>query len=62
MTKIDLIVMIGYFVGLIIIGLVSSRKNVSNAEDYLVAGRSLNLPMFIAVVAAVAEPVTACFI
>lgn len=54
MTKIDLIVMIGYFVGLIIIGLVSSRKNVSNAEDYLVAGRSLNLPMFIAVVAAVA--------
>lgn len=53
-STIDIIVIIGYFLMLIAIGYFCSRNKVSGAEDYLVAGRDLNLPMFVAVVAAVA--------
>ncbi len=51
-STIDFTIIILYFVGLLSVGFIASRK-AKTKEDYLVAGRSLPLPMFTACMAAV---------
>lgn len=54
LQTIDYAIMIVYIIVLVLVGLSAFRAKQENAEDYLVAGRSLNLPMLVAVVATVA--------
>jgi SSS family solute:Na+ symporter len=42
----DKLIIAGYFISVLIIGLLSSRKSAS-ASDFLLAGRSLTLPVFV---------------
>ncbi len=51
-STVDYIIIVIYFVGLLGVGFIASRK-AKTKEDYLVAGRSLPLPMFTACMAAV---------
>ncbi|MEE0772436.1 MAG: hypothetical protein UIJ87_04565 [Anaerovoracaceae bacterium] len=51
-TILDIIIIIAYFVLVIGVGIFASRKSKSK-EDFLVAGRSLPLPMFTAAMSAV---------
>lgn len=51
-TSVDYIIIILYFVVLVTVGFIASKRSKSKA-DYLVAGRSLPLPMFTAAMAAV---------
>lgn len=46
LSTIDLLIIGGYFVAILIIGLTSSRKK-QDAVEYLLAGRSLTLPIFV---------------
>ena len=43
----DKIVICGYFVAVLVIGFLTGRKSKSTAADYLLAGRSLTLPVFV---------------
>ena len=52
LSTIDIAVILFYFVIVIAIGLIVSRK-AKTAQEYLVAGRSLKMPMFVATMAAV---------
>lgn len=52
LSLIDYIIIVLYFVGLLSVGFIASRK-AKTKEDYLVAGRSLPLPLFTACMAAV---------
>ncbi len=46
LSTIDIILIAGYFAGVLLIGFLSSRKN-SDSADFLLAGRSLTLPIFV---------------
>lgn len=53
LNPIDILVIVFYFCIIISIGLISSRKNKSNtSEDFLLAGRKLTLPLFVATLVA----------
>ena len=43
----DKILILGYFVAVLIVGFLSGRKSKSSTADYLLAGRSLTLPVFV---------------
>jgi SSS family solute:Na+ symporter len=46
LATIDVVLVVGYFLAVLLIGFLSTRKN-SDATDFLVAGRSLTVPMFV---------------
>ncbi len=46
LSTIDIVLIVGYFLGVLLIGFLSKRKN-SDSTDFLVAGRSLTLPIFV---------------
>lgn len=46
LSPIDIVLIIGYFLAVLAIGFLSTKKN-SDAADFLVAGRSLTLPIFV---------------
>ena len=43
----DEAIIVAYFVGVLIIGFLSGRKSTSTTSDFLLAGRSLTLPVFV---------------
>jgi SSS family solute:Na+ symporter len=46
LATIDIILILGYFLAVLLIGFLTTKKS-SDATDYLVAGRSLTLPIFV---------------
>ncbi len=48
LTPIDLALILAYFVGLLLLGLWRSRRDSHAADDFLIAGRKLTLPAFVA--------------
>lgn len=47
LSFIDTVVIFLYFAAVLVVGFRSARKTSSTQEDYLLAGRSLTLPVFI---------------
>ncbi len=46
LSAVDIALLVGYFLVVLLIGFLSSKRN-SDATDFLVAGRSLTLPIFV---------------
>src|SRR4030042_3719630 len=46
LSALDQIIILGYFAAVIAVGFFAARKS-DNAVDYLLAGRSLTLPIFV---------------
>lgn len=47
LNPVDTVLILLYFVAVVAIGFIAARRTRSTAEDYLLAGRSLTLPLFV---------------
>ncbi len=48
LSLIDIALIVAYFAAVVFIGFRAARKRKSGAEDFLLAGRTLTLPVFVA--------------
>lgn len=46
-SQLDIIIIVIFFVSLLVIGFISSKKTLSNSEDYLLSGRKVGLFLFV---------------
>ena len=41
-NSLDLVIVVGYMIGILVIGIIAGRNRLSTTNDYFLAGRSLN--------------------
>lgn len=46
-STLDILIILTFFILLLVIGFLSSRKTLSSSEDYLLSGRKIGLPLFV---------------